>query len=79
MAWERNTESSAGFESITLHYGGLAWDQAALPILAGGLGIRDPLTSWSEALMTFQRNASASVAVPEEIRLHPASDIPKVL
>ena len=55
--------------------GGLAWDQAALPILAGGLGIRDPLTSWSAArlaaLITFQRHATASFGVPEETRLHP--------
>ena len=58
--------------------GGLAWDQAVLPISAGGLGIRDPLTSWSEArlaaLITFHRHATASVGVPEETRLHPAGD-----
>ncbi len=62
---------------------GLGVGPGGLPISAGGLGIRDPLTSWSEArladLITFQRLATVSVAVPEAIRVHPSQDLPRVL
>jgi hypothetical protein len=55
-----------------------AWEQATLPIGDGGLGIKDPLTTWpaarTAALASFQLRARA-VGVPQELTTTIAPDL----
>ena len=62
---------------------GMVWDQACLPISAGGLGIRDPMVTWAEAriaaLVNFDKFATRRVGVPSDVRAVQALDLPRVL
>ena len=63
MALREATEDVVG---ATLSPG--QWEQATLPISAGGLGIRDPETEWPAArlaaLVGFQQKAGDTVGAP---------------
>lgn len=54
-----------------------AWEQATLPISDGGLGIKDPLTTWPQArvsaLTNFHRNFG-NVGLPSDIGTAPGPD-----
>ena len=62
---------------------GLAWEQATLPISAGGLGVTDPEAAWPEArlasLVGFHLKAQDTVGVPREVAHTMAVDTKAVL
>ncbi len=62
---------------------GNAWEQATLPISAGGLGVTDPEAAWAEArlasLVGFHQKAHDNVGVPQEVARTLALDTEEVL
>jgi hypothetical protein len=57
----------------------MAWEQATLPITEGGLGIRDPASSWAEARMAalvgLQLRGHCNVRAPLGATQQPSSDL----